>query len=197
MNFEDLLEKAARREWGVLTSILRDNPNFCEPCNETGETILTEVVHLLPPRSFIEAFVQCGGEINARSVEGYSASLALAESCGGHDVTLVFSSLQDFGADLTAIGYNGWSALHFAVARSCEELVVWLVSNNVCVNKLSGAPDEETPLHVASRNSNEAMVGLLLELGADVHARDSYGMSAIDCAFSLKIRKLLQGFNSS
>ena len=55
-----------------------------------------------------------------------------------------------------------------------------LLESNSLVDPLNG--DDETPLHLAARNGNPQMVALLMDHGANVHAKNNKGQTPLHLA---------------
>ena len=55
-----------------------------------------------------------------------------------------------------------------------------LLESNSLVDPLNG--DDETPLHLATRNGNPQMVALLMEHRANVHAKNNKGQTPLHLA---------------
>ncbi|CEG37516.1 Ankyrin [Plasmopara halstedii] len=90
--------------------------------------------------------------------------------------------LLHHGADICVVEELGRTPLHCAVANGNLECVAYFldVGGDSVLN--SGDHDGETALHYAARSGNEAMVTLLLESAANVHAYNVQGESAYDVA---------------
>jgi ankyrin repeat protein len=87
--------------------------------------------------------------------------------------------LLDRGAKVNGLG---WTALHYAASTGKVPVAQMLISRGAIIN--SPAPDGTTPLMMAARSQNEAMVNLLLRAGADATTRNLSGLSAGDWARS-------------
>ena len=75
---------------------------------------------------------------------------------------------------------SGWTALHFASRGGHKAFGERLLEEKAHVNALG--PDDETPLHLAAGWGTKAMVGLLLQEGADKTMVDKRGRTALDLA---------------
>jgi|GEM_PF-6201220 len=85
--------------------------------------------------------------------------------------------LAAYGADLESIDDKGKTPLHAAVCSARvfnEAFVRWLVKDNR-VNLEAETGLGWTPLHSAARYGNEENVKLLIQLGANKEARNTYG----------------------
>lgn len=85
--------------------------------------------------------------------------------------TALIHLLLEAGADASVPGYDGHTPLHFALRHRNEAVVAVLVRAGADVN--ATANDSITPLLLAAYD--EGMTTLLLEAGADVHARNMRG----------------------
>lgn len=131
--------------------------------------------------------LEAGAEPNARTEDGISALFHAAAF--GHSSGVVRALIRA-GADVDAKGRQegreGWTPLICALTGPCkslpvvEELLRCGASVDIAV---SGG---QTPLHFAvSIGDTPGYVHALLEAGANVHALDSGGNSALDCAMAL------------
>uniref|UniRef100_A0A7R9V4H4 Uncharacterized protein n=1 Tax=Chlamydomonas euryale TaxID=1486919 RepID=A0A7R9V4H4_9CHLO len=76
---------------------------------------------------------------------------------------------------------NGYTALMIAVNSDRPAVVEALLKGNASVE--TTLPESQfTPLHLATVNSCVDIIGLLLAYGADLQAKDSKGLTAVDCA---------------
>ena len=109
------------------------------------------------------ACVEAGTDLNARDESGYSVF---------HHATVITDTavttlLLEAGADPSARSHDDHTPLHFALRHRNNAVAAALVRAGADVNVSEN--DEITPLHLAVYD--EAVTTLLLEAGADVHAR--------------------------
>lgn len=109
------------------------------------------------------ACVEAGTDLNARDESGYSV---LHHATVITD-TAVTTLLLEAGADPSARSHDDHTPLHFALRHRNNAVAAVLVRAGANVNVSES--DEITPLHLAVYD--EAVTTLLLEAGADVHAR--------------------------
>lgn len=86
-------------------------------------------------------------------------------------------------------GCNSCSLLHYAAAGGGVRVIEFLLRKGADINELNGF--DETPLHLACRNRQNAMVELLLSHGAkpSLSKRDSSGATPLHFAASTMIMK--------
>jgi ankyrin repeat protein len=82
-----------------------------------------------------------------------------------------------------AQSHSGWTPLHSACSRGCEEVIVSLLLENGADPTITCTDnDGKTPLHFASRNGQEAPIRLLLEHGTNVNVKDNGGYTPLHYA---------------
>ncbi len=84
-----------------------------------------------------------------------------------------------------------WSALHWAVRYNDADK-----ARELATGRTLEARDElgRTPLHIAAMFGLEEMVALLLERGADVNARDQWGVTPL---YRLELVRRFRGWDHS
>ena len=92
------------------------------------------------------------------------------------------------------INHIGWTPLHYACARGHLTVAQYLIANGAIIDSLS--PGNTTPLMMAVQSGNEALVKLLLDKGADIQARNSQGLTAIDIALIYEKPWIAEGLSS-
>ena len=71
------------------------------------------------------------------------------------------------------------TAMIFAIHGGHEKILEMLLDANACHSSEDYTPSDQIPLHLAVRYSNENMVSILLERGADVETCDELGRTAL------------------
>jgi ankyrin repeat protein len=96
-------------------------------------------------------------------------------------IDIIRHLVESEGVEINAFNNRGHTALCVACAYGNLEVARFLITHRADVNK----PLENTkttPLHIASSNGFTDLVTLLRDCGADLRARDSGGLSALDYA---------------
>jgi len=171
-------------------------PEIARTDKKRGTTLLVETAHLCPPTSFVTAFVQAGGDINAKSEEGYAPLHALADNCKASGTLESLRALLDAGANPSALGHAGWRPLHFVAKHGCIDFAKRLIDSGANPNERADSPEEETPLMIAARNGRSEFAKFLLAEGADTNLRDRNEWSAADHARHLMHRALAKDLES-
>lgn len=86
-------------------------------------------------------------------------------------------ALIDQGAE---INRPDWTALHYAAASGSLSIVQLLLDHDAYIDAES--PNKTTPLMMAARGGYRDVVELLLTQGADLHAKNELGLTALDFA---------------
>ncbi len=132
-----------------------------------------------------------GVNLDARAQNGDTALMIAAYKSN----VAVATALIDKGAE---INRPGWTALHYAAASGCDELVKILLEHAAYIDAES--PNKTTPLMMAVRGMHLKTVQLLLEEGADPALKNERGLSAIGFAeaqSSRQIINLLRSFSDA
>ncbi len=109
---------------------------------------------------------------NVEVDDGYTCILTAIES-DADESTEIVAELIRAGADIHAVGTNGWTPLHMAAARGQVEKARLLINAGADVNRTKVIDASETPLMEAAYTGQPATVRLLLEHGADPSKRDT------------------------
>lgn len=115
-----------------------------------------------------------GASPNSRDSEGYFA-LHLAAGAGHHDS---ISVLLEHGADLHVTDRDGHTALHLAAMNNEPCTLAVLVAAGADVS-LRSAGNSNSPLDAAAVAGRVWAISFLQKKGADVHAVDMHGSTAL------------------
>ena len=91
-----------------------------------------------------------------------------------HGHIRIIRVLLDYGAKANTVGSDGMTVIEHAVRRQKVEIVQLLLENQADPNAILRGI-RATLLHLASSLQNVRIVGLLLQYGADIEARDAFG----------------------
>ncbi len=108
------------------------------------------------------------------------AEAPVAEAAQRGDLEAVRSLLKD-GADPNAAQADGMTALHWAAMKDQVEIAQVLLYAGATV-KTTTRLGGYTPVHLAARGGNEAVLGVLLEGGADPDGYSSTGVTPLHFA---------------
>jgi ankyrin repeat protein len=129
----------------------------------------------------VKKYLQYGGDVD-NTIKTGSTLLMIAASYGQSEVVKI---LLGAGADVDAVSYDGMTALMWSMTvMSNPEVVRILVGSHVDIDaaysrsNMAGA----TALMQAAGLGLAENVKLLLDAGADVHAMDNYGNTALSRA---------------
>ena len=92
------------------------------------------------------------------------------------------------------INHIGWTPLHYASSRGQLEVAQYLIANGAKIDSLSVS--NTTPLMMAVIGSNETLIKLLLDKGADLKLRNDQGFTAIDIAYIYEKPWIAEGLSS-
>ncbi|MDD5051122.1 MAG: ankyrin repeat domain-containing protein [Sulfuricurvum sp.] len=158
---------------------------------------MEEWITLLKANDYISVkkYIKNGGNPNEVEENGESViCFALRYHCDQEIIDLIIEQ----GADINHVDHEGVSVFDVAVTYNNLNLIEQLIQHGFDVNnptRQSGF----TPLMGAVCYGRTEVIKKLLELGVDVHARDAYGLNAIDFARKMhkkSILALLQGDNN-
>ena len=144
-------------------------------------TILQEYVRYgIVPR--INDIIRAGADVNAAGeVYGCAALHVCLKMTPSHKQEEVFKILLDNGSDVNSVGDYGYGLLHYCASDECiwdrEYVTRVLISKgaNVNIKNTFGY----TPLSYCASYGNVEVARLLINAGADVHAQDKLGRTAI------------------
>ncbi|MBD8631743.1 ankyrin repeat domain-containing protein [Oxalobacteraceae sp. CFBP 8755] len=117
-----------------------------------------------------------GTDLERKAVNGNTALMMAAFKRDGDTVR----ALLDKGAK---VNQPGWTALHYAAASGDAAIAQLLIERGAQVNALSPRPSGAvSPLMMAAREGQDAMVRLLLAKGADAGLKNTEGFTAAQLA---------------
>jgi ankyrin repeat protein len=135
-------------------------------------------------------------DVNSRNDVGTTPLYSALEYSRKINVDVV-RLLLDHGAEVHTPEHDRWyeSAFHLAVGSGNPEIVRMILERNTEVD----VRDSQRAFlaAAASFNGNPAVIQLLLDLGADPHARDAYGKTALDNAVTPGVSRMLIELNIS
>ena len=131
----------------------------------------------------IEMLINAGAEIDAVHNGGNTALIFAAQNSGCEKNGI---ALLSAGADVSLKNENGGTALYYAAANSDSSFVKALLEAGADPNV--SYPGNYTyfeyPIMNAVKNSDAGVIDLLVEYGADIEARNEYGLTPILTAAS-------------
>ena len=106
--------------------------------------------------------------------------LHLAARAGGLDTV---SCLLHFSADVLAVDNSGWTPVHYSASLNHHTVVLHLCKvQGKCIDLKTEDRVAATPLLLAARSGGFDTVRVLVELGADLTARDTSGHGVVHLA---------------
>ena len=127
-----------------------------------------------------ESLIKAGADVNAKTHDGWTA-LMMAARCDGKDVAEL---LIKAGADVNAKTHDGWTALMETASNYYD------IKNkkNIAELLIKAGADSDAALKWAVINRASSETKFLIELGANVNAIDSDGLTLLTHA-------ILYGYN--
>lgn len=93
------------------------------------------------------------------------------------------SCLLHFGADVLAVDSSGWTPVHYAAFHNYQSIVMHMCTvENKCIDLKTNDRVCSSPLLLAARNGGFDTVCCLVDLGADITARDGSNRGIIQLA---------------
>ena len=120
--------------------------------------------------------LKAGAEVDYYWNQGSPTAISMAASEGKLECLKL---LLEYGADKNGIG-NSIPPLHIAAEENQEEIVDYLISQNININKKDASG--RTALMYAASEGNSNIVKKLVSAGAQTLVVDSYGLMARDYA---------------
>lgn len=170
---------AKKNREGIVKFLLARGANI-QATEDTGKTLLHQLVQDKGPISLIHLLVNSGIHLDSRDGSGETA---LHLAIRGRQVDVV-SLLIENGADIQTASEDGATALLKAVDQYNvnEAIVALLLDSGADVS--ARAVDGKEALHISAARGQETILRLLLEAGANVNAVAKGGITALHPASS-------------
>jgi ankyrin repeat protein len=158
--------------------------------NKEGKTALSFAVQR---NSFdvIDYLIKQGASTSVKDSKGNNLFYYLIKSLRPEKIGAFekkASLLISKGLSVTHPQSNGNSLYHLAVETNNTNLIKWVNSKKVEINKKNN--DGMTPLHIAIRTAkNDTIIQLLLNLGADKTIKTVFGESTLELAMENEVLK--------
>ena len=172
-DLNDMVKSAQLDSPGTLKRMLAQghSPNLVDPAS--GEPLLLVAAREGADRVADVLLAHKDIQLEQRATNGNTALMMAAFKS---NKALVIKLLAR-GAIVT---YPGWTPLHYAAAGGSTEIVSILLEHHAYIDAES--PSKLTPLMVAAREGQEAVVLQLLAAGADAKLKNNENLTAIQIA---------------
>jgi ankyrin repeat protein len=181
-----ILQLAAIEGRQESVSILLDAGASVDARNVTGRTALM-IACVEGQEAVVSQLIEAEGSVDAKDQYGHTA---LMEACRwGHEG--IVSQLIQAGADVNITTNKGETIPMIAAMRDNEDIVKQLINANADLDRTSHClfPSNSgtgysnlTILQAAAIAGRQESVGILLDAGASVDARNNRGLTALMCA---------------
>jgi len=131
------------------------------------------LLHFCRSADLVSRILAAGVDLEQRDTDGMTP---LLDAANEDDDLSRMKALLAAGADPNAVDDGGRTALHLVVAHDLSEALDLFLDAGVGVDTDAAG---RTPLMHAADRCRADMTKLLLERGADVHARDNAGATAL------------------
>ncbi|MBR5523034.1 MAG: ankyrin repeat domain-containing protein [Akkermansia sp.] len=164
----------------LLRVLLEQCPQGLEVPDDQGRTPLM-IAAQSADEACLRLLLEKGANVHACDKSGYTA-LAYAARCriGGEYHYDRMELLREYGAD---VAKEGPQAMVLACQSGTVKAVRWLLAAGMDA-KAGVGPHGNTLLHVATHNEHGGIIELLIKNGADVHAKNSVGNTALHFAMT-------------
>ena len=158
------------------------------PTDKRGYSLLHQLVTHAHPRTYatlkrvVDSLLQRGGNIDIRDNQGLTPAALFVQRSALLDSEKRIEFLRYLkrsGADLTAASHDGATLLHLAARSNAPPMIQYLVEQKIKVDTPTAGG--ETPLMWTIGYSEENRKALM-ELGAEVNARDRKGDTTLHLA---------------
>lgn len=160
-----------RGDTDAIREKVLENPSYVHERDFVGDTPLLTAIEF-GNLELVRFLIKHGADPNVEVDDGYTCLLTAIES-DADESPLIVAELIRAGADIHALGTNGWTPLHMAAARGQVEKARLLIDAGADVNRRTEIDASETPLMEAAFTGQPSTVRLLLEHGADPAMRDT------------------------
>lgn len=160
-----------RGDLGAIKERARSDATYLDQRDHYGDTPLMTAVSG-DSTQLVKFLLEQNADPNVDADDGYTCLLTAIESDNDQSIAIV-QLLLAAGADIHAIGTNGWTPLHMAAARGHVKKCRLLIDAGADVNKRKEIDASETPLMEAAFSGQPETTKLLLEFGADPFMRDT------------------------
>lgn len=169
----ELHQAATRGDMDMIKLLVHAGTNV-NYCDEQGLSVLHTAI-LSGHASEARFLMKAGARANTLSAAGDSPLI----DAFNHQGQKLIMPLIEAGADVAQLSpHNQESILWLAAQQNLEELVRELINvEGLPLNQVNRAG--LSPLFVAIRNNNEAIMGMLLAAGADVSLGDATGFTPL------------------
>jgi len=123
----------------------RENSSYIHERDFVGDTPLLTAI-AFADLDLVQFLLRHGADPNVEVNDGYTCLLTAIES-DADESTPIVAELIRAGADIHAIGTNGWTPLHMAAARGQVEKARLLIDAGADVNRRKEIDASETPVN--------------------------------------------------
>ncbi|KAF5506478.1 Ankyrin-1 [Colletotrichum siamense] len=185
-----LLHSAAEENWADIVEdlvLLGFDPNICDL---SGESPVHAAAKAGANQS-LGSLLKMGGSPNQTSRELHTPLTLAAFHMNSRGVDI----LLEAGAEVNQPGKNQENALHHAAQHGLVDMALSLLNHGVDCNVVCSTASYfygQTPLHYATRANMPSVVRILIQNGANLESRTSYGDTAVLLACYLGHIKVLE-----
>lgn len=158
--------------------------------NKKGMTALSNAI-LNNSIDVINFLLEIGADVNINDKKGNSLSYYMIKSLKSKNletVKQIAKILSSKGLDITQVQKDGNSLFHLAVETNNADLIKWIHSQKVDINKKNN--NGITPLQkVVMSAKDDKIIHLLLSLGADKTIKSDFGEKTYDLALENELLK--------
>ncbi len=188
---KSFFDEIERGDVAAAKEMIAKEPSLLKETDQHGFTPLMRAVSSMErSRELVQALIQAGADVNARTGEDYTALHMVVDVNGptghGEIPSQLVGLLVDAGAHLEIRQHWGWTPLMRAVLEGTADELRALVDAGGELNKRF--PDHTLPEFLAGRTTLMAAIGfpentrILVDAGADVLATDDHGDNVLEYA---------------